>query len=94
MRGLSYSLNSDPVILFKNWQSRYPFSLSISHEWRQIWQAMPKFIWWKIWLARNDLIFYNKISKPEIVASKAKAFLLEVVENPQIDEIKLEAEYK
>ena len=55
---------------------------------------MPKFIWWKIWLARNDLIFYNKISKPEIVALKAKAFLLEVVGNPHIDDIKLEAEYK
>ena len=94
MRGLSYSLNSDPIILFKNWQSRYPGSLSISQEWRQIWQAMPKFIWWIIWLARNDLIFNNKFSKSKIVALKDKAFLLEVVGNPQIDEIKLEAEYK
>ena len=55
---------------------------------------MPKFIWWKIWLARNDLIFNSKFSNPEIVALKAKAFLLEAVGNYQIDEIKLEADHK
>ena len=53
-----------------------------------------KFIWWKIWLGRNDFIFNSKIRKPEIVVLKAKAFLLEVVGNPQIDEIKLEAKHK
>ena len=82
MRGLSYSLNYDPVIPFKKWQSRYPASLSIRQEWTQIWQAMPKFIWWKIWLAINDMIFNNKFSKLKIVALKAKVFLLEVVGNP------------
>ena len=83
MRGLpSYApLHSDPVILFKNWQSRYPGS-AISPTWRKIWQAIPKFVWWKIWLERNDLIFNNKNSNPENVAIKAKAFLLEVVGNP------------
>ena len=40
------------------------------------------------------MIFNNKFLKPEIVALKAKAFLLEVIGNPQINEIKLEAEYK
>ena len=40
------------------------------------------------------MIFYNKISKPEIVASKAKAFLLETTGNFQIDENKLDAENK
>ena len=40
------------------------------------------------------MIFNNEFSKPEIVALKAKAFLLEVVGNPQINEIKLEPEYK
>ena len=45
-------------------------------------------------MARNDLIFNSKISKPEIVPLKAKAFLSEVVGNPQIQEIKLEAENK
>ena len=40
------------------------------------------------------MIFNNKVSKPEIVASKAKAYLMETVLNFQIDEIKLEAKYK
>ena len=47
----------------------------------------------EIWLARNDSFFNSKVSKPEIVAIKAKAFLLEVVGNTQIDEIKLEVEH-
>ena len=34
--------------------------------------------WWKIWLSRNYLIFNNKTMKPEVVAIKAKAMLLEV----------------
>ena len=38
--------------------------------------------------------FNSKVSKPEIVALKAKAFLLEAVGNPQLEEIKLEAEHK
>ena len=95
MRGLpSYApLHYDPVILFENWQFRYLGS-SVSPAWRKIWQAIPKFVWWKIWLERNDLIFNSKISKPENVALKAKAFLLEVVGNPQLEEIKLEVEHK
>ena len=44
-------------------------------------------------MARNDSIFNNKTLKPEIVASKAKAFLLEAVGNLQIDGTKLEAEH-
>ena len=40
------------------------------------------------------MIFNSKISKLEIVALKAKAFRLEVVGNPQFEEIKLEAEHK
>ena len=45
-------------------------------------------------MARNDSIFNNRTSKPEIVASKANAFLLEVVGTHQIDGTKLEVEHK
>ena len=96
LRGLPYScapLNFEPVIIFKNWQSRYHGALPSSHAWRKIWQAIPKFIWWKIWLDRNDLIFNSKNLKPEIVASKAKDFLLEAVGNLQIAGTNLEAEH-
>ena len=43
-------------------------------------------------MARNDSIFNSKISKPEIVASKAKAFLLEAIGNLQIVITNLEVE--
>ena len=97
LRGMPYfsvPLNSEPVNLFKNWKIRYPDLLSPSYDWRKIWQAIPKFLWWKNWLARNDSIFNSKVIKPEIVAIKAKALLLEVVGNVQIDAIKLEAKHK
>ena len=81
------------VSLFANWQSRYPRIPSTSHEWRKIWQAIPKFLWWKIWLARNDLIFNSKVTEPELVAIKAKALLLEVVGNNHIDAIKFKVEH-
>ena len=59
-----------------------------------MWQVIPKFVWWKIWLARNDSVFNSKVIKPKIIAIKAKALLLEVVGNVQIDAIKLEADHK
>ena len=97
MHGLPYlsiPLNYEPVNLFKNCKTRHPGLLSTSYDWRKIWQAIPKFLWWKIWLARNESIFNSKVIKLEIVAIKAKALLLEVVGNVQIDAIKLEAEQK
>ena len=85
--------NIEPINLFSNWQFRYPRTSSTSHEWRKIWQAIPKFFWWKIWLARKDLIFNSKVMKPELVAIKAKALLLEVVENTHIDPNKFKVEH-
>ena len=83
MSGLSVSTppNNEPINLFANWQNRYPRIYCASHDWRKIWQAIPRFFWWKIWLARNDLIFNSKAKKPELVAITAKALLLEVVGN-------------
>ena len=97
MHGLPYSfdhVNAELVMLFKNQQSSYLGALPSNHEWRKISQAIPKFIWWKIWLARNDLIFNSEMLKLEIVAPKAKAFLLEAIRSHQIDGTKLEVEYK
>ena len=39
MSGLPYSFdpaNAEPVMIFKNWKSRYPGTLPSSHEWRKI----------------------------------------------------------
>ena len=87
--------NIELVSLFARWMSRYPGILSNSHEWRKIWQSIPKFLWWKIWLERNELIFNSKAMKPEIVATKATALLLEVVGKKfQIESNKFTAKHK
>ena len=78
---MSALVQTEIVSLFLNWKLRYPRNSSISLEWSKIWQAILKFLWWKLWLAQNDLIFNNRFTKPEIVAAKAKAILLEVVGN-------------
>ena len=41
-------MNIETINLFLNWKSIYPRIGSISPEWSNIWQAIPKFIWWKI----------------------------------------------
>ena len=84
--------NNEPANIFAYWQNRYPRISSTSHDWRKIWQVIPKFFWWKIWLARNDLIFNSKAKKPELVAIKTKAMLLEVVGN-HLDLKKLSVEH-
>ena len=84
--------NNEHVNIFANWQNRYPRISSTSHDWRKIWQAIPKFFWWKIWLAINDLNFNIKAMKPELVAIKAKAMILEFVGN-HLDLKKLSVEH-
>ena len=59
----------------------YPRIGSICPRWSNIWKSIPKFIWQKIWLARNDIIFNNKFSKPEIVIAKEKSMLMEALGN-------------
>ena len=44
-------------------------------EW--IWRAMPKFVWWHIWLTRNNFVFQGMVSPPQTVTAKAKLLLSE-----------------
>ena len=78
---VSAPVQTETVNLFLNWKLRYPRNHSISPGWSKIWQAIPKFLWCKFALTLNDLIFNNKVTKPEIVAIKAKAMLLEALGN-------------
>ena len=40
------------VDLFLSWKDRYPLS-SLNSSWARIWITIPKFVCWKLWLARN-----------------------------------------
>jgi hypothetical protein len=45
---------------------------------KALFKALPKFICWKIWLARNRIIFSNLRSPPDLVAKKVVGLLAEV----------------
>ena len=50
-------------------------------DWKKVWQLIPKYIWWKLWLVRNDGIFSNKQSTPAQVASTIKFLITESIGN-------------
>jgi ribonuclease HI/exonuclease III len=68
--------NISVVDLFTGWKDSYP-SLSPKTLWARIWISVPKYVCWKLWLARNEQIFNNTEWTPQMVAAKAKGLLLE-----------------
>jgi hypothetical protein len=48
---------------------------------KKIWDALPKYICWSIWLARNKRIFNDEIQSSRMVATKACALLVEYMKN-------------
>eukprot|EP00253_Pinus_taeda_P009869 PITA_09869 len=48
--------------------------------WRKVWNAIPKYVCWQIWLTQNDLIFNEKEQAPFSAVVKAKSFLLEATQ--------------
>jgi len=76
--------------LFDSWNNIYAHSIPYKSFWKKISTAIPKFVCWQIWLARNDQIFNGNRNTPLKVAAKAKALLLEAAqqqyhkEDPQL----------
>lgn len=81
LQGLQVIAPSQIVVntLFEVWQDQYPRGLKYKSLWKWIWSSIPKFICWKIWHTRNDLIFNNTAHTPQTVVAKAKAYLLEAL---------------
>jgi hypothetical protein len=50
--------------LFNKWKSTYRGSLKNKQAFKASLLALPKFVTWKIWLARNQAIFSNNLSPP------------------------------
>ncbi|MCY6488033.1 hypothetical protein, partial [Actinobacillus pleuropneumoniae] len=44
----------------------------------------PKFVCWKLWLAKNEQIFNNVVWTPNTVAAKAKGLLLETLNSQKL----------
>lgn len=66
--------------LFSEWSRRYPRHIQQKSIWNKIWNALPKFVCWKIWLARNQKVFKEHQLTPLQVAAKARSLLLETVQ--------------
>eukprot|EP00253_Pinus_taeda_P027254 PITA_27254 len=43
--------------LFTSWKQHYPQKIPQKSFWNRIWSAIPKYVCWQIWLARNQQIF-------------------------------------
>eukprot|EP00253_Pinus_taeda_P023038 PITA_23038 len=43
--------------LFASWNMLYLQSIPIKSFWNKVWTAIPKFVCWQLWLARNEQIF-------------------------------------
>jgi hypothetical protein len=66
--------------LFASWNRIYPQRIPPKSFWRKIWTAIPKYICWQIWLARNQQIFKEVCLSPLQVMVKAKSSLLEAAQ--------------
>jgi hypothetical protein len=83
MHGLNAQTPSQLTVVnfFASWKGRSPHELKRKTMWAKIWYAIPKYICWEVWLARNEATFNNCLRPPTVVAAKAKALLLETLEN-------------
>eukprot|EP00253_Pinus_taeda_P027195 PITA_27195 len=72
--------------LFADWNHRYPRRIPQKSIWYKIWNALPKYVCWKIWLARNQKVFTDHHLSPLQVAAKARALLIESVQHQYVKE--------
>jgi hypothetical protein len=48
---------------------------------KRVWLALPKYLYWKIWIVHNKAIFKQELENPNIVAAKAKGLLAEYIKS-------------
>jgi hypothetical protein len=68
------------VDIFAAWSLIYPQRIPSKSFWRKIWTVIPKYVYWQLWLTRNQLIFKEEKHSSLQVAAKDKYFLLEVAQ--------------
>eukprot|EP00253_Pinus_taeda_P016670 PITA_16670 len=66
--------------LFAEWNHLYPQRIPHKSLSRKVWNALPKFVCWKIWLACNQKIINDLNHTPLQVAAKARTLLLEAAQ--------------
>jgi ribonuclease HI/exonuclease III len=88
LKDLQISLHPQNSVaeLFASWSHIYPQRIPSKSFWSKIWTAIPKYVCWQIWLARNQQIFKEMRHSPMQVAAKAKSFLLEAAQQQYFKE--------
>lgn len=71
--GLHFTLPQDIHSLLLDWPTLSPFSQPKRSEATRLWQALPRFILWGLWLERNSRIFREKERKAPQVIAKIRA---------------------
>ena len=75
---------------FNYWKDYYHGSLNKKPYFLRAWVALPKFICWKIWIARNKGIFENVTLSPTKVSSSAKYLWTEALLSKGVRHLHLE----
>jgi ribonuclease HI len=84
--------NSTISEMFVSWNASYPHSIAAKSLWSKVWTAVPKYVCWKLWLARNDIIFNQTEITAEQVAGKAKNLLIETLRQSRVKDNSLRDE--
>ena len=74
---LTLSTNWDDI--FVRWKDYYQGSLLNKPYFARAWDALPRYICWKIWTTRNKEIFEGEKNSPSKVASTAKALWVQAL---------------
>jgi hypothetical protein len=65
--------------MFTIWSKKYLGSFENKNVMKKVWNSLPKYICWNIWLCYNNVVFNQNLDKPNVVVSKAKRILLEFI---------------
>ena len=63
--------------LFKEWHHYFPGSLGNKPILGRLWAAIPKYLCWQIWLARNRVIFKEQKTSSARIAAKTIGMIIE-----------------
>jgi hypothetical protein len=65
--------------MFIDWSKKYKGTFMNKPILKSAWQAMPKFVYWKVWLAHNKTIFDQGNVNPKSIVAKARGLLIEAI---------------
>lgn len=61
------------------WKKNYPWQKKNHNIAKRVWDALPYSLLWKIWLARNNMVFKNKATIIRELCNKARSLTLETI---------------